>query len=365
VRCGFESIIGRPNREPFASSTFRAGAREVVSERCFHIMVLHIIRFAYNQPISSEARVNLQQFRFLREAARHKFSLTEAARALHTSQPGISKAIIDLEEELGVPILARHGKRVKGLTAPGQVVLEAAERIMLDVDNLKKLARDYAGSPEGTLRIATTHTQARYVLPDVVRTFAQKFPQVRLKLLQANPPQIVSMLLHGQADVGVATESLADAAGVLSIPVYDWQHVAVVKPEHSLAKLVTTPGKLTLKDLARNPLITYEHLFAGRSKIDDAFAAAGIEPSIVLEAIDADVIKTYVQLGMGVGIVAGVAVDPQRDGLVGLPCGHLFGRNVTRLAVKEGAYLRGFVYSFIELLVPGWDKRRIEEAFRA
>jgi len=289
--------------------------------------------------------VNLQQFRFLREAARHKFSLTEAARALHTSQPGISKAIIDLEEELGVPILARHGKRVKGLTAPGQVVLEAAERIMLDVDNLKKLARDYAGSPEGTLRIATTHTQARYVLPDVVRTFAQKFPQVRLKLLQANPPQIVSMLLHGQADLGVATESLHDAAGLLSIPVYDWQHVAIVKPEHPLAKLVTTPGKLTLKDLARNPLITYEHLFAGRAKIDEAFAAAGIEPSIVLEAIDADVIKTYVQIGMGVGIVAGVAVDSQRDGLVGLPCGHLFGRNVTRLAVKEGAYLRGFVYS--------------------
>jgi LysR family transcriptional regulator, cys regulon transcriptional activator len=165
--------------------------------------------------------MNLQQFRFLREAARHKFSLTEAARALHTSQPGISKAIIDLEEELGVPILARHGKRVKGLTAPGQQVLEAAERIMRDVDNLKKLARDYAGSPEGTLRVATTHTQARYVLPGVVQAFALKFPQVRLKLLQANPPQIASMLVHGQADLGVATESLADFPGLLSIPVYE------------------------------------------------------------------------------------------------------------------------------------------------
>ncbi len=208
--------------------------------------------------------MNLQQFRFLREAARHKFSLTEAARALHTSQPGISKAIIDLEEELGVPILARHGKRVKGLTAPGQQVLEAAERIMRDVDNLKKLARDYAGSPEGTLRVATTHTQARYVLPGVVQAFALKFPQVRLKLLQANPPQIASMLVHGQADLGVATESLADFPGLLSIPVYDWQHVAIVKPDHPLAKFATTPGKLTLKDLGRHPLITYEHQFAGR-----------------------------------------------------------------------------------------------------
>ncbi|MBA2548386.1 MAG: CysB family HTH-type transcriptional regulator [Burkholderiaceae bacterium] len=309
--------------------------------------------------------MNLQQFRFLREAARHKFSLTEAARALHTSQPGISKAIIDLEAELGVPIFARHGKRVKGLTAPGQMVLDAAERIMQDVDNLKKLARDYAGSPEGTLRVATTHTQARYVLPNVIQTFAAKYPQVGLKLLQANPPQIASMLMHGQADVGIATESLADHAGLLSIPVYDWQHVAIIKPDHPLAKFVTTPGKLGLKDLARHPLITYEHQFAGRAKIDAAFAAAGIAPSIVLEAIDADVIKTYVQIGMGVGIVAGVAVDAKRDGVAVLPCGHLFGRNVTRLAVKQGAYLRGFVYSFIETLVPGWDKRRIEEAFGA
>ncbi len=309
--------------------------------------------------------MNLQQFRFLREAARHKFSLTEAARALHTSQPGISKSIIDLEEELGVPILARHGKRVKGLTAPGQVVLEAAERIMLEVDNLKKLARDYAGSPEGTLRVATTHTQARYVLPQVIQQFALKFPQVRLKLLQANPPAIASMLVHGQADLGVATESLANTPGLLSIPVYDWQHVAIIKPGHALARFATTPGKLTLKDLARHPIVTYEPQFAGRGKVDDAFSQAGIEPSIVLEAIDADVIKTYVQIGMGVGIVAGVAVDGPRDGLVVLPCGHLFGRNVTRLAVKEGTYLRGFVYSFVELLVPGWDKRRIEEALRA
>jgi LysR family cys regulon transcriptional activator len=308
--------------------------------------------------------MNLQQFRFLREAARHRFSLTATARALHTSQPGISKAIIDLEAELGVPILARHGKRILGLTPSGQQVLLAADRIIQEVDNLKKLSRDYAGAPSGTLRIATTHTQARYVLPAVVRRFAQTFPEVRLKLLQSDPPHIVSMLINGEADVGIATESLGEAAGLTSIPVYDWQHVAVFPPGHALARLRGLPGRPTLKDLARCPLVTYETHFSGRARIDAAFAAAGIEPAIVLEAIDADVIKTYVALGLGVGIVAGVAVDAERDGLLALPCGHLFGTNTVRLAIKQGTYLRGFVYSFIEMLAPGWDRRRLEATFR-
>ncbi len=307
--------------------------------------------------------MNLQQFRFLREAARHKFNITLAARALHTSQPGISKAIIELEGELGVPILARQGKRILGVTPPGQQVLDAAERIMKEVDDLKKMARDYVGAPSGTLRVATTHTQARYVLPPIVQQFAKRFPQVRLKLLQADPPTIVSMLTSGQADVGLATESLADAAGLVSIPIYEWHHVAMVPPGHALAKLQKTPGKLRLADLARHPIVTYEAHFSGRNRIDAAFAAAGIEPSIVLEAIDADVIKTYVATGMGVGIVAGVAADPRTESLIVLPCGHLFGANTTRLAVKRDAYLRGFVYAFIELLAPGWDRRRLEEAF--
>ena len=309
--------------------------------------------------------MNLQQFRFLREAARHKFNITLAARSLHTSQPGVSKAIIELEGELGVPILARQGKRILGVTPPGQQVLDAAERIMKEVDDLKKMARDYAGAPSGTLRVATTHTQARYVLPPVVQRFAKQFPQVRLKLLQADPPHIAAMVLHGQADVGLATESLGDATGLVSIPIYEWHHVALVPPGHALARLQKTPGKLTLKDLGRHPIVTYEAHFSGRGRIDAAFAAAGIEPAIVLEAIDADVIKTYAATGMGVGIVAGVAVDPRNEPLVVLPCGHLFGANTTRLAVKKDAYLRGFVYSFIELLAPGWDKRRLEEAFAA
>ncbi len=308
--------------------------------------------------------MNLQQFRFLRETARQKFNISAAARTLHTSQPGISKAIIELEQELGVSIFARSGKRILGLTPPGQQVLLAAERVMQEIDNLKKLARDFAGAPSGTLRVATTHTQARYVLPAVVRRFASSYPQVRFKLLQADPPQIAQMVIGGQADLGIATESLAQAPGLRTIPVYDWQHVAVFPPGHALAKFQATPGRLALKDLARHPLVTYEAHFTGRGKIDAAFAAAGIEPSIVLEAIDADVIKTYVQLGMGVGIVAGVAVDPARDALAMLPCGHLFGTNTTRLAVKQGAYLRGFVYAFIEMVAPDWNRGRLEEAFR-
>ncbi len=305
--------------------------------------------------------MNLQQFRFLREAVRQKLNLTSAARALHTSQPGVSKAIIELEQELGLSIFARHGKRILGLTPPGQQVLNAAERIMNEVDNLKKLARDYAGSPEGTLRVATTHTQARYVLPKVVQQFAHKFPQVRLKLLQGNPPQIAAMVASGQADLGMATETLAETPGLVSIPVYEWEHVVAAPHGHPIAKFSAHPARLTLKELARYPIVTYEEHFSGRGRINAAFAQAGIEPAIVLEAIDADVIKTYVRAGLGVGIVAGMATEGNSDGLAVIACGHLFGRNVARLAIKQGAYLRGFVYSFIEMVAPGWDKHRIEK----
>jgi LysR family cys regulon transcriptional activator len=309
--------------------------------------------------------MNLQQFRYLREAVRQKLNLTTAARALHTSQPGVSKAIIELEQELGVSIFARHGKRILGLTPPGQQVLDSAERIMNEIDNLRKLARDYAGSPEGTLRVATTHTQARYVLPAVVQKFARKFPEVRLKMLQGSPPQIAAMVAAGQADVGMATETLADSGGLDSIPVYQWEHVAVVPAGHALARHAAHPARLSIKELGRHPIVTYEMHFSGRSRIDAAFAEAGIEPSIVLEAIDADVIKTYARAGLGVGLVAGVATEHNSEGLVVIGCGHLFGRNTTRLAIKQGAYLRGFVYAFIEMVAPGWDRRRIEEEFRA
>jgi LysR family cys regulon transcriptional activator len=308
--------------------------------------------------------VNLQQFRYLREAVRQKMNLTAAAKTLHTSQPGVSKAIIELEEELGVSVFARHGKRILGLTPPGQQVLDAAERIMTEIDNLKKLARDYAGSPEGTLRLATTHTQARYVLPPIVQRFAHKHPQVRFKMLQGNPPQIAAMLAAGQADLGMATETLADTPGLKTIPVFDWEHVVVFPPGHPLERFVRYPERITLKELAKYPIVTYETHFTGRGKIDAAFAAAGVEPSIVLEAIDADVIKTYAVSGMGVGIVADVATRNNSQELVAVKCGHLFGRNTTHLAAKQGAYLRGFVYAFIEMVAPGWDRRRVEQALR-
>jgi len=308
--------------------------------------------------------MNLQQFRYLREAVRQRMNLTAAAKMLHTSQPGVSKAIIELEEELGVSVFARHGKRILGLTPPGQQVLDAAERIMTEIDNLKKLARDYAGSPEGTLRLATTHTQARYVLPPIVRRFAEMYPKVRLKLLQGNPPQIASMLAAGQADVGMATETLSETPGLKSIPVFDWEHVVVVTKPHPLERFAKHAERLTLKELAKHPIVTYEAHFSGRSRIDAAFAAAGIEPSIVLEAIDADVIKTYVLAGLGVGIVSDLATQNHSEDLIALKAGHLFGRNTTRLAVKQGTYLRGFVYAFIELVAPGWDRRRLEQALR-
>jgi len=320
--------------------------------------------FLGRDPARILGSVNLQQFRYLREAVRQKMNLTAAAKTLHTSQPGVSKAIIELEEELGVSIFARHGKRILGLTPPGQQVLDAAEHIMNEIDNLKKLARDYAGSPEGTLRLATTHTQARYVLPPIVQQFSQKYPQVRFKLLEGNPPQIAAMLAAGQADLGMATETLANTPGLKSIPVFEWEHMAVFKRPHPLERYARHPERLTLKDLAKFPIVTYESHFTGRGKIDTAFAEAGVEPSIVLEAVDSDVIKTYVIAGMGVGIVADMAMRNHAEDLVALKCGHLFGRNTTRLAVKQGAYLRGFVYAFIEMVAPGWDKKRVEQALQ-
>ena len=227
--------------------------------------------------------MNLQQFRFLREAARHKFSLTEAARALHTSQPGISKAIIDLEAELGVPIFARHGKRVKGLTAPGQMVLDAAERIMQDVDNLQKLARDYAGSPEGTLRVGDDAYAGALRAADRRADVRCQVPASQAEAAAGQPAADCGDVDPWPGRHRDGDRVAADHHGLLSIPVYDWQHVAIIPPGHPLAKFVTTPGKLTLKDLARHPLITYEQQFAGRSKIDAAFEAAGIVPSIVLK----------------------------------------------------------------------------------
>jgi LysR family cys regulon transcriptional activator len=302
--------------------------------------------------------MNLHQFRFVREAVRQNYNLTEAAKALFTSQPGVSKAIIELEEELGVDIFTRHGKRIRGLTEPGRAILKSVELIMQEIDGLKRIGKEFAAQDSGSFTIATTHTQARYSLPKVVQAFTQKFPKVRLSLLQGNPRQVAEMVLKDQADLAIATESISGIEGLVSLPCYQWEHLVVVPPEHPLLK----SKSLTLEEIAGYPLITYDAAFAGRGKIDHAFSLRGLKPDVLLEAIDADVIKTYVELGMGVGVIAGMAFDAERDkNLRAISVGHLFGTNVSRVAVKQGAYLRSYVYTFIELLTPTLNRKLIDQ----
>jgi len=302
--------------------------------------------------------MNLHQLRFVREAVRQNFNLTEAAKALYTSQPGVSKAIIELEEELGVDIFTRHGKRIRGLTEPGRAVLKSVELIMQEIDSLKRIGKEFAAQDSGSFTIATTHTQARYALPKVVHAFTQKFPKVKLSLLQGNPKQIAEMVLKDQADMAIATEAISSVEGLVTLPCYQWEHVVVVPPDHALLK----SKPVTLEEIAGYPLITYDSAFTGRAKIDHAFAIRSLKPDILLEAIDADVIKTYVELGMGVGIIAGMAFDEERDkGLRAISVGHLFGTNVSRVALKQGTYLRSYVYSFIELLSPTLNRKLVEQ----
>ena len=305
--------------------------------------------------------MNLHQLRFVREAVRQNFNLTEAAKALFTSQPGVSKAIIELEEELGIDIFTRHGKRIRGLTEPGRAVLKSVELIMQEIDGLKRIGKEYAAQDSGSFTIATTHTQARYALPKVIHAFMQKYPKVRLSLLQGNPRQIADMVMRDQADLVIATEAIAGYDGLISLPYYQWEHVVVVAPDHPLLKL----KHLTLEDLAHYPLVTYDAAFAGRTRLDHAFQVRNLKPDILLEAIDADVIKTYVELGLGVGIIAGMAFDAERDKhLRAIPAGHLFGMNVSRVALKQGAYLRSYVYTFIEFLNPTLSRKMVDQVMQ-
>ena len=304
--------------------------------------------------------MNLHQFRFVREAVRRGLNLTEAAKALHTSQPGVSKAILELEEELGVDIFQRHGKRLRRVTEPGQLVLASIERILQEVENLRRIGDEFSRQESGTLSIAATHTQARYMLPGPVALLRRRFVDVRVALHQGNPEQVAQMLLDGAADIGLATESLEAHEELITLPCYDWQHVVVVPSGHPLA----SGEPPTLEQLAREPLVSYHPSFTGRKRIDQAFAQRRLHPDVVLEAIDSDVIKTYVRLGLGVGIVAEMAMrdEPPDSGLVARPVGHLFGRNVTRVAFRRGAYLRHFVYTFAELLSDRLTRALIERA---
>jgi LysR family cys regulon transcriptional activator len=302
--------------------------------------------------------MNFQQLRIIRETIRQNYNLTEAASALYTSQSGVSKHIKDLEDELGVQLFIRKGKRLLGLTEPGLALSSIVDRMLIDADNIKRLAADFTATDEGELIIATTHTQACYVLPPIVARFKQAFPKVHLVLQQASPVEIAELVAHGEADIGIATESLTGYAQLAAFPYYHWQHSLIVPQGHALAQQQT----ITLADLAKWPLITYHGGFTGRSKIDETFKHANLTPDIVMSALDADVIKTYVELGMGVGIVASIAFNAERDRRLKQIETSLFGDNTTLIAVRRNHVLRGFAYKFIELCNASLDINTVREA---
>jgi LysR family cys regulon transcriptional activator len=306
--------------------------------------------------------MNFQQLRSIREASRRGYNLTEVANVLFTSQPGVSRQIRELEEELGVEIFERNGKRLIGLTNPGKGILQIIDRLLLEAENLQQAGQEYSGLKSGTLTVATTHTQARYVLPKVVQTFRSMFPQVRIALQQSSPEHIAEWVLSGKADIGIATEGLSEFPDLVSFPCYRWNHVIVVPEGHPLLSF----ERVSLEHLAAYPLITYDVGFTGRGHIDDAFRLAEIATDIVLTAMDSDVIQQYVTLGLGVGIVASMAIEQSRgSGLKVIEATHLFAPNVTRLAVRRGAYLRSYTYDFILQFAPELTRADIESGLNA
>jgi LysR family cys regulon transcriptional activator len=303
--------------------------------------------------------VNLQQLRYLCAIVDHGLNVSDAAEALYTSQPGVSKQVRQLEEELGVRVFVRAGKRLASITPAGEAVIAAARRALREIENLKRVGAEYKSEDEGTFAIATTHTQARYVLPRVIRDFAARFPRVKLELHQGNPIQVAEHTVRGDADVGIATEALASYSELVTLPCYQWNRCVLVPRGHPLAK--TKP--LTLAALARYPIVTYDFTFTGRSQINAAFDAGGLTPKVVLTALDSDVIKTYVELGLGVGIIAQMAYDPARDtSFEMLDASHLFAPSTTRIALRRGAFLRGYVYEFIELFAPALVRATVDAA---
>ncbi|CAB3681935.1 MULTISPECIES: CysB family HTH-type transcriptional regulator [Achromobacter] len=306
--------------------------------------------------------MNFQQLRSVREAVRQDFNLTDVSESLHTSQPGVSRQIRELEEEVGVDIFVRSGKRLIGLTPPGKLILPLVEQILQCADNIRHAGAEYADSRQGVLSIAATHSQARYALPPVIKEFRQRYPDVVLHMHQGSPRQVSEMLLEGEADIGVATEAVADYPGLLNLPCYRWSHSIIVPRGHPLQ---SQHDGISLSQLSRYPIITYGQGYTGRAHIDEAFARAGITPNIVMTAMDADVIKTYVELELGVGIVAAVAWDAERDTRLGaIDARHLFEINLTRLAIRRGAWLRGYAYDFIEMFVPTLTRAVVERELK-
>jgi len=303
--------------------------------------------------------MNFQQLRIIREAVQRNFNLTEVAAALFTSQSGVSKHIKDLEDELGVELFLRRGKRLLGLTEPGKELAVIVERMLLDARNIKHLADQFSNSEQGTLTVATTHTQARYALPQIVARFKQAYPRVHLILHQGSPSEIVALMQSGEADIGIATEAIDHVEQLVTFPFYDWHHAVVVPEGHALTQL----PELTLEALAEHPIITYHEGYTGRALIDETFARAALSPDIVMSALDADVIKTYVQVGLGVGILSAIAFEPTRDlGLRLLPAAHIFSANTTRIALRRGHFLRTYAYRFLQECTPDLNEESVKSS---
>jgi LysR family cys regulon transcriptional activator len=305
--------------------------------------------------------MKLQQLRYIVEIQRQGLNVSEAAEALFTSQPGISKQVKLLEDELGIAIFERAGKRFTGLTEPGKTVLAIAERILREAENLKRASAEFATGQSGRLVLATTHTQARYALPTVVRDFVARHPTVKLEMHQGSPVQIAEWVVAGDADIAIATEALDQYPQLITLPVRQWTHCVIAPEGHPVLAL----QPLSLHELAKWPLITYDTAFTGRSRINRAFERIGVEPNVALTALDADVIKTYVSLGLGLGIISALAFDAQRDaGLVAVDAGHLFESSTTRLGLRRGTYLRRCDYDLIELFAPHLSKRVVDMAMQ-
>ncbi|GEN28823.1 CysB family transcriptional regulator [Halovibrio variabilis] len=307
--------------------------------------------------------MKLQQLRYIWEVNRHNLNVSATAQSLFTSQPGISKQIRLLEDELGVEIFARSGKHLTRVTPAGQSIIALAGQVLRLTDNIKQVAQEHSDERRGSLAIATTHTQARYALPPIISEFTLKYPDVALHMQQGTPKQIAQMVSEGQADFAIATESLELFTDLILLPCYRWNRCVLVPKDHALA---THQGPLTLEALAEHPLVTYVFGFTGRSQLDDAFKAKGLTPNVVLTAADADVIKTYVRLGMGVGIVAHMAVDETLDDdLVALDASHLFASSTTKIGIRRGTFMRGYMYDFLERFAPHLTRDRVDEALTA
>ncbi|MEY3651607.1 MAG: DNA-binding transcriptional dual regulator, O-acetyl-L-serine-binding [Pseudomonadota bacterium] len=305
--------------------------------------------------------MKLHQLRYVREVVKQGLNISMAADALHTSQPGVSKQIQLLEQELNLQIFQRSGKRLTGITEPGKNIVELAERVIRDMENIKLIGDEFSHEDVGTLTIATTHTQARYRLPGAVKAFMQKYPQVKLNIHQGNPTQVAEQVESGEADIGIATEAISHYEKVLCLPAYQWNRCVVVPHGHPL--LDNLP--LTLKKLTQYPLITYDFAFTGGSLVSSVFEKEGLTPNVVLTAIDADVIKTYVGLGLGVGLLAAMAYDDERDtNLVAIDASNLFPSSTTFVGIRRDAYLRKFAYEFIELLAPHFDRNAVNDALK-